>query len=125
VTDSDFCRPNPRVARVRIREGKHGARSIKQAIAIGLSKARRAGVHLPAPGRGQSKETRKNAKRDLAAGRHPKKRVSSTRSRATVGAPKREGREAASSSALARQASSAARRRSTSSARMSRSVRNK
>src|SRR6184192_4844780 len=53
-----------------IREGKHGARSPKQAIAIGLSKARRSGVKLPAPGRGKaSTRTRRQAKRDLTKGR--------------------------------------------------------
>ena len=52
-----------------IREGKHGARSAKQAIAIGLSKARRAGVKLPPPEKGEaSKETREQAKRDLKKG---------------------------------------------------------
>src|ERR687893_370773 len=53
-----------------VREGKHGARSTKQAIAIGLSKARRAGVKLPAPKKGTtSATTRRQAKRDLAKGR--------------------------------------------------------
>ena len=47
-----------------IREGKHGAKSTKQAIAIGLSKARRAGVKLPA-GKGASEETRKKARQDI------------------------------------------------------------
>ena len=95
-----------------IREGKHGARSTKQAIAIGLSKARRAGVKLPARGAGLSKETRDNARRDLTAGRGSQRRVSSTRSRATTSALQHEGHEAVTRSALARQASSAARRRS-------------
>src|SRR4030095_8933877 len=48
-----------------VREGKHGARSTKQAIAIGLSKARRAGVKLPPPKRGK-KKTKRQAKRDLS-----------------------------------------------------------
>src|SRR4029077_2080776 len=53
-----------------IREGKHGARSAKQAIAIGLSKARRAGVKLPPPKPGHaSAQTRKQATRDLKRGR--------------------------------------------------------
>jgi len=53
-----------------IREGKHGARNTKQAIAIGLSKARRAGVNLPPPKPGtQSQAVRKKAKRDLAKGK--------------------------------------------------------
>src|SRR5437867_10264696 len=68
-----------------IREGKHGARSTKQAIAIGLSKARRAGVKLPPPKKGKtSARTRKQAKRDLAKGRRGERRkVSRTRSRTT------------------------------------------
>jgi hypothetical protein len=94
-----------------IRAGKHGARSAKQAIAIGLSKARRAGVDLPAPRKGKASEkTRRNAKRALRAGEH-QRRVSSTRSRAITGALKREGRSAASPKSLARQAKSAARSR--------------
>jgi len=97
-----------------IREGEHGARSPQQAIAIGLSKARRAGVKLPPPKRGKaSARTRKQAKRDLAkARRRGRKKPSRTRSRATRGALKREGRSAASRKALSRQARSAARRRS-------------
>jgi hypothetical protein len=96
-----------------IREGEHGARSAKQAIAIGLSKARRAGVKLPPPKRGTtSRRTRKQAKRDLRKGRRAKKRPSRTRSRATKRALKREPRRAASHRALSRQAHRAARRRS-------------
>lgn len=95
-----------------IREGKHGARSTKQAIAIGLSKARRAGVNLSAPVKGRTSErTRQSAKRAVAVGRRRNKSVSRTRSRATTQALKREGRAAASSSALARQAQTAAKRR--------------
>src|ERR1700761_7089490 len=73
-----------------VREGKHGARSAKQAIAIGLSKARRAGVPLGVPARGRTSEaTRKQAKRETAAG--PKRaRPSPKRSRATENALKRE-----------------------------------
>jgi Family of unknown function (DUF6496) len=98
-----------------IREGKHGARSTKQAIAIGLSKARCAGVDLPPPEKGTTSEkTRRSAKRAYEAGQKGKKRVSSTRSRAIVGALKREDRSAASKEALAKQARSAARRRSAS-----------
>src|SRR5690348_11856996 len=75
-----------------IREGKHGARSPQQAIAIGLSKARRAGIRLPPPRRGAvSDETRHNAERDVEAGRHPTKHVSPSRSRAVSAALKREG----------------------------------
>jgi hypothetical protein len=101
-----------------IRKGKHGARSTKQAIAIGLSKARRSGVKLGAPKKGTSSEsTREKAKRDVARGARKgaaKRKVSSKRSRATSQALKREGRKAASPSAISRQARSAAahRRRS-------------
>jgi uncharacterized protein DUF6496 len=96
-----------------IREGKHGARSTKQAIAIGLSKARRAGVKLRAPGKGRaSKATRRRATRDLQASTRGRRRVSRKRSRATMRALKHEGRAAASKRAVARQAKSAARRRS-------------
>ena len=91
-----------------IREGKHGARSTKQAIAIGLSEARRAGVPLSPP-RGQGEVTRK-ARRDLAAGAR-RRRPSAIRSRARVKALKKEGRAAASHAALSRQAKQAARKR--------------
>jgi hypothetical protein len=94
-----------------VREGKHGARSAKQAIAIGLSKARRAGVALKAPGKGSSAETRRKAAKDSAKGRSAKHAVSRTRSKATSTALKREGRAAASKTALSRQAKSAAKRR--------------
>ena len=95
-----------------VREGKHGARSTKQAIAIGLSKARRAGVKLPAK-KGTSARTRAQAKRDLAKGKkRGRKKTSATRSRAVKGALKREGRKAASKRSLSRQAHSAARKRS-------------
>ena len=96
-----------------VREGKHGARSTKQAIAIGLSKARRAGVRLPAK-KGTSARTRRQAKRDLAKGRRPRRKVSSKRSRAVQGALKREGHGAASKRSLAKQAHASARRRSAS-----------
>ena len=94
-----------------VREGKHGARSTKQAIAIGLSKARRAGVKLPPPGRGAKSTTRKSAESASRASRR-RTRPSSRRSRAVRRALKREGRSAASRKSLSRQASSAARRRS-------------
>ena len=94
-----------------IREGRHGAQSTKQAIAIGLSKARRAGVALRAPRKGQtSRRTRESAKSALRAGRRHRK-VSAKRSRARRGALEREGHRAASRQALSRQAKSAARRR--------------
>ncbi len=94
-----------------IREGKHGARSAKQAIAIGLSKARRAGVKLPPPRKGSaSKRVRKQAARDLKKGASGKK-PSAKRSRAAKKALKREPRSAASHRALSRQARSAAKKR--------------
>jgi hypothetical protein len=97
-----------------IREGKHGARSTKQAVAIGLSKARRAGVKLPPPKKGTTSEkTRQSAERAYRKGQSgTRKRPSAKRSRAVRGALKREGRTAASRQALARQARSAARGRS-------------
>jgi len=89
-----------------VREGKHGARSAKQAIAIGLSKARRAGVKLRPPARGRtSASTRRRAQRDYAKGqRGSTGTVSRRRSRAASRALKREGRVAASRQALSRQA---------------------
>ena len=96
-----------------VRHGKHGARSAKQAIAIGLSKARRAGIRLPPPKKGKaSAKTRKAAARASRAGRaYPGSRPSSKRSRATLKALKRERRGTTSKAALSRQAKSAARRR--------------
>jgi Family of unknown function (DUF6496) len=95
-----------------IREGKHGARSTKQAIAIGLSKARRAGVALAPPAEGTVKEsTRRVARRDAAMGASGGKSPSPKRSRASMRALKAEGHAAASHSALARQAHTAAKRR--------------
>jgi hypothetical protein len=95
-----------------IRAGKHGARSTKQAIAIGLSKARRAGVKLGAPSaKKTSANTRRKAAADTVRGRSPGRPVSRTRSRVTTSALKREGRAAASKPALARQAKSAAKKR--------------
>jgi hypothetical protein len=96
-----------------VREGKHGARSTKQAIAIGLSKARRSGVKLPAPKKGTSSAgTRKQASRDTAKGEsHSSRPTSRRRSRAVLAALKREGHSAASPRALARQAHSSAKRR--------------
>jgi hypothetical protein len=99
-----------------VREGKHGARSTKQAIAIGLSKARRSGVKLPPPKAGTTSEsTREQAARDLRKGQRPAKKASAKRSRATSNALKREGRSAASPKALSRQAHRAAQQRSSTS----------
>jgi len=91
-----------------VREGKHGARSTKQAIAIGLSKARRAGVKLPAPPKSASERTKRSAK---SAARRKGKRPSPKRSRAAKAALKRESRSAASPKALSRHAKQVARRR--------------
>ena len=94
-----------------VREGKHGARSPQQAIAIGLSKARRAGLKLPPPKRGSAR-TKRQAARDTQKGRRRSGgRVSRRRSRAVSAAVRREGRSAASRRSLSRQARSAARRR--------------
>ena len=94
-----------------IREGKHGARSTKQAIAIGLSKARRAGVKLgkpPASAKASTKRSAASASRPSRSHRRP----STRRSRGVKRALKREGRSAASRKSLSRQARSAAHRRS-------------
>src|SRR6476646_5369490 len=91
-----------------IREGKHGARSTKQAIAIGLSKARRAGVKLGRPPASAKASTKRSA---ASATRRRGKPVSRRRSRAVRRVLKREGHRAASHKALARQAQTAARRR--------------
>jgi hypothetical protein len=96
-----------------IREGKHGARSTKQAIAIGLSEARRAGVKLPAPKSGDP-TTRRKASLDSAAGKDGSHKTSAKRSRRTSRALKREGHSAASKGSLSRQAKSTAAHRSAS-----------
>ncbi len=94
-----------------VREGKHGVRSTKQAIAIGLSKARRAGIELPPPKKGKTSEaTRRKAERDLEKGREAKK-PSAKRSRATTKALKRESQSPTSKKALSRQAGVAASKR--------------
>ncbi len=94
-----------------IHEGKHGARSTRQAIAIGLSKARRAGVKLPPPARGRvSEKTRRSAASAYRKGQRGEK-PAPRRSRARLTALRREGHGAASHQALARQARSSARRR--------------
>jgi hypothetical protein len=97
-----------------IRRGKHGARSTKQAIAIGLSKARRAGVPLKPPEEGQTtRSTRRSAKRDYEVGQGQRKRraPSRKRSQAVRGALRRERKSVASKRALSKQAKSARRRR--------------
>jgi hypothetical protein len=96
-----------------IREGKHGARSTKQAIAIGLSKARRAGVKLPVPKRGTTSEsTRERAERDLARGRRKSPRPPNpARSRGMLRKLRKESHSVVSTAALSKQARSSARRR--------------
>lgn len=95
-----------------VREGKHGVRSPKQAIAIGLNKARRAGVPLKPPAPGQVKEkTRKSAESAYRKGQSSSGKTSTRRSRARAKALKREPESTVSRAALAKQARSAARRR--------------
>ena len=97
----------------KIRRGKHGARSAKQAIAIGLSEARRAGVDLPPPKRGRTTErTRKSAEYAYEAGQGQRKTVRRPRVAGAVKATlKKEPRSTVSRSSLSRQAKSAASRR--------------
>jgi hypothetical protein len=94
----------------KIREGEHGARSTKQAIAIGLSEARRAGVNLPPPKKGKyGDDVREKAEHDLEKGREdPNHKPSPTRSKAVLKALRKEGTNAASHAALSRQAKSVA-----------------
>jgi hypothetical protein len=95
-----------------IRRGKHGARSTKQAIAIALSKARKAGIELPPPRSPGSRPTAGRAARGARTGRGgAARRPSKRRSRATRRALRREGRSAASPRALSRQARASARHR--------------
>lgn len=85
-----------------IREGKHGAKNVKQAIAIGLSKARRSGVKLSSKGGKYKTVTSKNI-------HEPK--VSKTRSKAAERRVKSEPKHAASHKALSMQAKRAASKR--------------
>ena len=95
-----------------IRAGKHGARSTEQAIAIGLSKARRAGIKLPPPQKGTtSQQVREQAARDTERGKHPKKAPNPKRSRAMKKKLKGEGHRIVSSAALSRHARASAKRR--------------
>ena len=97
-----------------VREGKHGVRSAKQAIAIGLSKARRAGVDLKPPKKGETSEkTRRSAMQAYEKGQRHEP-ISPKRSRARVKALKREGRTAVSRKALSRQGHAAAMERTAS-----------
>jgi len=99
-----------------IREGKHGARSPQQAIAIGLSKARRAGVPLPPAQRGDvTDRSRREEEEAFEAGQSGSRRKpSARRSRAVRKALKKEGHRSASRQSLSKQARSAARRRTAS-----------
>ena len=97
-----------------IRKGKHGARSAKQAIAIGLSEARRAGVKLKPPKKGKTSEkTRRSAQQAYEKGQRHEP-ISKTRSRAREKALKREPTSSASHTALSRQAHEAAMERTAS-----------
>src|SRR6186997_2781883 len=86
-----------------IREGKHGARSTKQAVAIGLSKARRAGVKLPPPPSSAKETTKRSAASASRAGSR-KRPISAKRSRAMSRRLKRERHDTVSTKALSRQA---------------------
>jgi hypothetical protein len=96
-----------------VREGKHGARSPQQAIAIGLSKARRAGIPLPSPKAGKTSEsTRASAERDYRKGQSATKmKTSAKRSRATEDALKKEPRSTVSHKELSAHAKTAAKSR--------------
>jgi len=99
-----------------IRQGKHGARSPQQAIAIGLSKARRAGVKLAPPARGRSSpKVRRQAERDYQKGQqHPQRAPSPRRSRIMLTILRHEGDQSASTMAISRQTHVAAKRRTSS-----------
>ena len=101
-----------------VREGKHGARSPKQAIAIGLSKARRAGIPLKPPSNGKtSASTRQKAERDYEKGQtdpQTSEEGTTKRGRSRMEAMKREPKSSASHAALSRQAKSASRKRKSS-----------
>jgi hypothetical protein len=97
-----------------VRQGKHGARSPRQAIAIGLSKARRAGVPLEPPRKGASSpRVRKSAQRDLEVGQHRRKprAASAKRRKATTRALEHEPRSTVSKRAMSAQAKRAATQR--------------
>jgi hypothetical protein len=98
----------------KIRRGEHGARSPQQAIAIGLSEARRAGVPLPPPKKGQAKaRTRKSATYAYEAGQHKRKTIRRPKvSRAVSNVLKQEPKSTASRKALSTQAKRASSRRS-------------
>lgn len=96
----------------QIRKGKHGASSTKQAIAIGLSKARRSGVDLKPPKKGTvSEKTRKSAESAYDKGQKGEP-IDKKRSKASEKALKDKPRSVASHEALSKQAKSAAKKRS-------------
>lgn len=100
-----------------VRKGKHGARSTKQAIAIGLSKAREAGIDVPPKGKSAKKKSKSAAaggKKKAASSKRGGKKKSSKRSQATTRALQRESRQAASHQALSRQVKQTARKRKSS-----------
>lgn len=99
-----------------VREGKHGARSPQQVIAIGLSKARRAGIPLPPPKKNQaSSRTRRSAEHDYEVGQgaRPSRKTSTRRKKAATRALKHESRAAASPRALSQHAKAVSRKRGT------------
>ena len=96
----------------KVKKGKHGVRSARQAIAIGLSEARRSGVKVPAPKKG-SAALKKKIKQDEERAKS-KKPVSQKRSRARIKALKKEPTNTVSKKALSKQAKSAAKKRTAS-----------
>jgi hypothetical protein len=90
-----------------VREGKHGVSSPKQAIAIGLSKARKAGVKLPPPPTGSASSNKSSTGKQSSRRQKPSRK----RSQASLKALKREGRSGASRKALSKQARSTAGKR--------------
>lgn len=103
-----------------VRQGKHGARSPRQAIAIGLSEARRSGIPVPPPKKNASAATKKKAQRDYEKGQSSRpsaKKKSGKRSKARLEALQREPKNTATHAALSRQAKSAAKRRRSNSRR--------
>lgn len=99
-----------------VRKGKHGARSTKQAIAIGLSKARKAGIDVPPKEKSAKKKSKSAAggKKKAVSSKRGGKKKSSKRSQATTRALQRESRQAASHQALSRQAKQTAHKRKSS-----------
>src|SRR3569832_539024 len=90
-----------------VRKGKHGARSTKQAIAIGLSKARKAGVDVPPKGKAAKKKSKARSgshKKTSTSKHNEKKKTTARHTQATTQTKKHEGRQAASHKALSRQA---------------------